>query len=120
MQHLFEYGEWLSIKDPNGLREFLQAIWEERPSFFVQEQEEIEEEISKHYQPFFQFSGQNIRARNFVGFVQHDNELLEVYPKTFRSSGCKDKPLMLQHIFFWLSYCRKWRFPFTQAGLDKR
>jgi 5-methylcytosine-specific restriction enzyme subunit McrC len=27
---------------------------------------------------------------------------------------------MLRHIFYWLSYCRKWRFPFNKANLDNR
>jgi 5-methylcytosine-specific restriction enzyme subunit McrC len=26
--------------------------------------------------------------------------------------------LMLRHIFYWFSYCRKWNFPFNQASLD--
>ena len=120
MRHLFEYGDWVPVNNPDGLREFLQAIWEAKPSFVTQQEDEIDEEMTKRYQPFFQISGTNIRARNFVGFVQHDNELLEVYPKTFRACNCQDKILMLQHIFFWLSYCRKWRFPFTEAGIDKR
>jgi 5-methylcytosine-specific restriction enzyme subunit McrC len=120
MQHLFEYGEWINLKDPDGFRRFLQAIWEERSTLFLKDEDETEENKSKYYQPFFHFNGPLIRARNFVGFVQYDNELVEVYPKTFRTSNCADKSIMLQHIFYWLSYCRKWRFPFTKVGLDKR
>src|SRR5690606_12986656 len=74
----------------------------------------------KKYQPFLQFDGNRIRAKNYVGFVQNGAEVIEIYPKVFKSnaSAIQSKELMLKHIFYWFRYCRKWRFPFSQASLD--
>ena len=119
MAVLFEYGEWESIKSKDVLLPMLQDIWKQR-LFVDSESERTEEEIDKRFQPFLKFDGNEIRANNFVGFIQNDEEVIEIYPKVFRNSATAidNKELMLKHIFYWFSYCRKWRFPFNQASLD--
>ncbi len=84
-----------------------------------------EDEQDTKYQPYLKVDGNQIRANNFVGFIQNENDLIEMYPKVFRHLQARDesvliekKSLMLRHIFYWFSYCRKWRFPFTQADLE--
>jgi 5-methylcytosine-specific restriction enzyme subunit McrC len=69
---------------------------------------------------FLQFDGNSIRAKNYVGFIQNGAEIIEIYPKVFKSNDTAigSKELMLKHIFYWFRYCRKWRFPFSQASLD--
>ncbi|MCX6351885.1 MAG: AAA family ATPase, partial [Bacteroidetes bacterium] len=76
--------------------------------------------IEKEFQPFLQFDGNQIRAKNFVGFIQNGEVIIEIYPKVFRElpDAFDKKGLMLQHIFYWFDYCRKWKFPFTKASLD--
>jgi 5-methylcytosine-specific restriction enzyme subunit McrC len=118
---LFEYGEWVGIKNKIALKQLLKDIWQKE--LFVNMAVELTEE--KHdfrYQPFLTFDDDKIRAKNFVGFIQTDENLIEIYPKVFRNAvNAKDnKGLMLQHIFYWLNYCRKWRFPFNQSSLDIR
>jgi 5-methylcytosine-specific restriction enzyme subunit McrC len=118
MPLLFEYDKWQSIKNKIALFQLLKTLWRQR--IFVDTTEETEENLSdKNYQPFLRFSEDGIRANNYVGFIQTADELVEIYPKVFRNCYPeKDKDEMLRHIFFWFGYCRKWKFPFSQAQLN--
>lgn len=116
MKTLFEYGEWVKVQNKDQLKQLLKTIWVDR--HIEGGDEELQEGIDSKYQPFLQFDDDTIRANNYIGFIQNDNELLEIYPKVFRHLEDPDKNLMLQHIFYWFSYCRKWRFPFNRASLD--
>ncbi|MBZ0247259.1 MAG: hypothetical protein K8H85_15065 [Cyclobacteriaceae bacterium] len=113
MIQLFEYGQWEKVVSRDDLSNLLIQIWKQR--LFVPG--DIRERADSRYQPFLKFDGDLIRARNYVGFIQTESDFVEIYPKVF-DGKTKDKQLMLQHIFYWFSYCRKWRFPFNQASLD--
>jgi len=115
---LFEYDKWVMVEDSTTLFHSLKSIWRQRN--FTDLTEELEENVSdKNYQPFLRFSNNEIRANNYVGFIQTANDLVEIYPKVFRNCPDKDKKDMLRHIFFWFNYCSKWKFPFSQAQLDR-
>jgi 5-methylcytosine-specific restriction enzyme subunit McrC len=114
---LFEYDKWEKVENQTTLFHSLKTIWRQR-NFVAQREELKENETDKNYQPFLCFSNNEIRANNFVGFIQTVDDLVEIYPKVFRNYPTKDKNEMIRHIFFWFSYCRKWNFPFTQAQLD--
>lgn len=117
-QTLFEYDKWVKVEKPTELFETLKSIWQKRN--FPDLAEELEEnKTDNNYQPFLRFSNDEIRANNYVGFIQTTNDLIEIYPKVFRNCPNKDKNDMLRHIFFWFNHCRKWKFPFNQAQLDK-
>lgn len=121
MSLLFEYGNWVSIKNKHALQQMLRNIWEQK--LFVEITVELtESEKDERYQPFLQFSDSEIKANNFVGFIQNGEEVIEIYPKVFRAyypnPSEKEKSEMLRHIFFWFSYCRKWKFPFNKTSLD--
>lgn len=121
MALLFEYGKWISVKDKDSLKEMLKDIWRQR--ILKDSETEISEaEDDNRFQPFLNFDNNQVRANNFVGFIQTDDDLIEIYPKVFKNcENAKDyKELMLRHIFFWFSYCRKWKFPFNQTTLDIR
>lgn len=119
MPLLFEYGEWKTVSNAPALKQFLLDVWHKN-RFNGGEIEQSEDERDKNYQPFLKFDGDQIRANNFVGFIQNNDELIEIYPKVFRgdSNNLEQKDLMLRHIFYWLVYCRKWRFPFTEINLE--
>ncbi|MBZ5857572.1 McrC family protein [Flavihumibacter profundi] len=121
MALLFEYGKWESTKNKSALNQMLKDIWMQR-LFVAIDSELTEDQIDNHYQPFLQFDDYQIRANNFVGFIQNGDEIIEIYPKVFRehfqNPSESEKMLMLRHIFYWFSYCRKWNFPFSQASLD--
>lgn len=115
---LFEYDKWVKVENSTALFNSLKLIWRQRN--FADLTEELEEnETDKNYQPFLRFSNNEIRANNYVGFIQTTTDLVEIYPKVFRNCPAKDKNDMLRHIFFWFNYCRKWKFPFSQAQLDR-
>lgn len=121
MALLFEYGKWQGVKNKTALHQTLRGIWKQR--LFVDEDAELTgEETDYNYQPFLQFDDNQIRANNFVGFIQNGEEVIEIYPKVFRAHfpdpSETQRILMLRHIFYWFSYCRKWKFPFNQASLD--
>jgi len=122
MAFLFEYGDWVTTPRPDDLRKFLREIYD--AELFTEPTEEINEENSGdlRFQPFLQFDGNQIRAKNFVGFIQNDDEVIEIYPKVFRGlpDASSKKAIMLRHLFYWFGYCRKWKFPFTQASLETR
>lgn len=114
---LFEYGKWEKVENPSILFNSLKTIWRQR-NFKDFTEEAEENESAKDYQPFLSFRNNEIRANNYVGFIQTSNDLVEIYPKVFRNCPEKDKTDMLRHIFFWFSYCRKWKLPFNQAQLE--
>jgi 5-methylcytosine-specific restriction enzyme subunit McrC len=115
---LFEYDKWEKVENSSTLFHSLKTIWLQRN--FADLTEGLEEnETDKNYQPFLRFSNNEIRAENYVGFIQTGNDLIEIYPKVFRNCQEKEKNDMLRHIFFWFNYCRKWKFPFSQAQLDR-
>lgn len=121
MTLLFEYGKWEPIKNTIGLKPMLQDIWKQK--LFADSENELDDEAKdKRYQPFLKFDGNNVRANNFVGYIQHADELIEIYPKVFRDKfpnpTDEERMLFLRHIFYWFSYCRKWKFPFNKASID--
>lgn len=116
MSLLFEYSKWQQSQDASDLKSLLLSIWQQR----ITKEEEVEllEGMDNRFQPFLQFDDHMIRANNYVGFIQNGSELIEIYPKVFKNLASSDKPIMLRHIFYWFSYCRKWKFPFTQSSLE--
>jgi 5-methylcytosine-specific restriction enzyme subunit McrC len=121
MTLLFEYGKWAYVRDKDSLKQMLKDIWQQR--LFTDRETEISEaEYDSHYQPFLSFDDNQIRANNYVGFIQKDEDIIEIYPKVFRNldNAKEQKELMLRHIFYWFSFCRKWKFPFNQTTLDTR
>ena len=123
MAYLYEFGKWTNVSEIESLKELVKKIWNER--LFVREKAELtEEESDVRYQPFLKFDGNQVKANNFIGFIQNGEEVIEIYPKVFRdilpTPNQSNKYLMLQHIFYWFSYCRKWKFPFNKASLNNR
>lgn len=121
MALLFEYGKWESVINKDALKQILKDIWKQK--IFVDSEIELSEaDNDNHFQPFLNFDNNQVRANNYVGFIQNNDDVIEIYPKVFRNSenAKTQKELMLRHIFYWFSYCRKWRFPFSQATLDKK
>lgn len=113
---LFEYGPKEKITNSDEVKRLLKNVWNQKKYLF--ELSNIENITDDDFQPFLQFDGEFVRANNFVGFIQSNDKLIEIYPKVFRNNPFTPKMLMLKHIFYWFQYCRKWKFPFTNAYLD--
>lgn len=87
----------------------------------VEEEELSEEQLAeqRHWkQGFLRFDGSNVRARNYAGFIQYEGETLHIWPKIFANAQGDPKEhrtLWFQHMIYWLSYCRRIRFPFSKV-----
>ena len=85
MALLFEYGNWESVINKDALKQMLKDIWKQR--IFVGSETELSEtDNGNHLQPFLNFDNCQVRANNYVGFIQNDNDVIEIYPKVFRNS----------------------------------
>ena len=131
----YEFGE-LNQKDPStdNLKQFLCEIWDKYKDIFPssdvfdldETSEEEQENIKRQkYQPFLRFDGPYIKARNYVGFIQNGEQVIEISPKVFKDIiqsepdlSEKTRELMFNHYLFWLKYCDRWKFPFSSANLE--
>nr|WP_242692208.1 McrC family protein [Aridibaculum aurantiacum] len=102
---------------------YLSGVWQNRNRFIEStdlssEEEEQEERIQR--QRFFDFTiDGKISARNYVGVVQHDGIRVEVYPKIFAGDKAENPKQWQLNMLYWLSYCRKIKFPFSFADVSK-
>lgn len=125
MVELFEFGKWESLgplgHSTDGLRKLLNSVWlnNKSQSALVDDETQLD---NSEYQPFLTIDGNKIRARNYVGFIQSDENLIELWPKVFKytSAPGPSKSLMLSHLFYWFGFCRKWKFPLSTANLSAR
>ena len=122
---LFEWQPKSFLEHKDKLPSFVQylaGVWESRKRFL--EEEEIDEEEEKERklqkQRFFDFTFDGkISARNYVGVVQYEGIRIEVYPKIFAREAKGNSRKWQLNLLFWLSYCRKIRFPFSFADVSK-
>jgi 5-methylcytosine-specific restriction enzyme subunit McrC len=121
MQLLFEYSNQILVSNPARLKEYLYSVWQQNydsKDISIAESTNAEQpDKNPQHQPFLTFDGTLVHANNYVGFIQFENNHLEIYPKVFKCETTP-APLMLRHLFFWFSYCRKWKLPFTKSSLS--
>ena len=103
--------------------EYLSGVWQNRNRYIelaedVSEEEQQEQRIQK--QRFFDFTVDGkISARNYVGVVQYEGIRIEVYPKIFADDETENVKKWQLNLLYWLSYCRKIKFPFSFADVTK-
>lgn len=119
---LFEYSKFTPVSARDELESFLIKIWRERQFSYSEETlqttDSQEEQSIPAYQPFLKFDGNRFRTQNFIGFIQSGDQLIEIYPKVFRNDPQVSKQTIYDHVFHWLSYCRRIYFPILNANLD--
>ncbi|MEO6820883.1 MAG: hypothetical protein ABI204_14210 [Ginsengibacter sp.] len=102
---------------------YLAGVWQSRNRYIelseeLTEEEKQEERIQK--QRFFDFTiDGKISARNYVGVVQYEGLRIEIYPKIFVGDEKEDKTKWQLNLLYWLTYCRKIKFPFSFADVSK-
>jgi 5-methylcytosine-specific restriction enzyme subunit McrC len=121
MINLFEYQNKVDIQDSfEGLEGFLDEIWNsrEKNSFYsVNGNEKIES------QRFLQFihKSNELKSNKYVGVIHYEGNRINLLPKIFFDSEKEYKTnevnQIQNHILWWLSYCRKIKFPNYQASL---
>ncbi len=126
MISLVEHGtavlpENLDIRPLEG---YLARVWESRVyagnTLPEREAEEVNNTTAFYQQPFFYFGQtRQVKARNYVGFVQFGEHLLEIQPKIFAHRPDLDSAARVRHLIHWLSYGQRTWFPFSEADLDE-
>jgi 5-methylcytosine-specific restriction enzyme subunit McrC len=124
MINLFEYQNKVDIQASlDGLEGFLDEIWNsrEKNSFYSENgNDKIES------QRFLQFihKSNELKSNKYVGVIHYQGEKINLLPKIFFDSDktyteeqINEINQIHNHILWWLSYCRKIKFPNYQASL---
>ncbi len=126
MINLFEYQNKAQLTDRfEKLEEFLDEIWQNReksPYFYADEDETRSEQ-----QQFLQFlhRTREIKSNKYVGLIIFEDKKINLLPKIFydpnRNYTEKEIKAIHSHILWYLSYCRKIKFPsyLTSLGTAK-
>ncbi len=102
--------------------EYLSGVWQNRNRYNESGEDVSEEEQEQRIQKqrFFDFTiDGKISARNYVGVVQYEGVRIEVYPKIFEDDETENVKKWQLNLLYWLSYCRKIKFPFSFADVTK-
>lgn len=121
MINLFEYQNKVDIQASlDGLEGFLDEIWNsrEKNSFYSENgNEKIES------QRFLQFihKSNELKSNKYVGVIHYAGKKINLLPKIFYDAeneySINEVNQIQNHILWWLSYCRKIKFPNYQASL---
>ena len=121
MINLFEYQNKVDIQDSfEGLEGFLDEIWNsrEKNSFYSKNgNDKIES------QRFLQFihKSNELKSNKYVGVIHYEGNKINLLPKIFFDSekdySTNEVNQIQNHILWWLSYCRKIKFPNYQTSL---
>jgi 5-methylcytosine-specific restriction enzyme subunit McrC len=121
MINLFEYQNKVDIQASfDGLEGFLDEIWNSREinSFYSDNgNDKIES------QRFLQFihKTNELKSNKYVGVIHFEEEKINLLPKIFydgdKEYSENEINQIQNHILWWLSYCRKIKFPNYQASL---
>tara|TARA_B110000483_G_scaffold78294_1_gene97616 strand:- start:178 stop:1554 length:1377 start_codon:yes stop_codon:yes gene_type:complete len=121
MINLFEYQNKVDIQDSfEGLESFLDEIWNsrEKNSFYSKNgNDKIES------QRFLQFihKSNELKSNKYIGVIHYEGNKINLLPKIFFDSEkeyqTNEVNQIQNHILWWLSYCRKIKFPNYQASL---
>ncbi|MBD2714376.1 hypothetical protein KBK19_04940 [Microvirga sp. STR05] len=128
--YLYEYRNRLPIASlPDGLEEYLQTIWDERPRsawFFGTDGSQKTRQRYLNFQ--YEANGQGVvSARNYVGLIQYQGHRIHLLPKVFYQGHAQPPAGSLEaihaHLYWWLSYSERLQFPrslasFSQAPTD--
>ncbi|MFA5546411.1 MAG: hypothetical protein WDA14_12250 [Sphaerochaetaceae bacterium] len=123
MINLFEYQNKADISESleNGLEEFLDEVWAKREKNPYFDQEQADKVENQQFLQFLHKTNQ-IKSNNYVGVIHFEGHRINLLPKVFFKPDQEYREVDIQniqhHILWWLSYCRKIRFPNYQTNLD--
>ncbi|MBB6462389.1 McrC family protein [Flammeovirga kamogawensis] len=123
MINLFEYQNKVVADDIDleSLDLFLDEIWVNREvnSWYNEKGESKAIETQRFIQTLHKTN--ELKSNKYVGVVQFEGHTINLLPKVFYKQGkeySKDEVGQMQnHILWWLSYCRKIKFPSYQTTL---
>ena len=122
MNNLFEYQNKFESTSAynNKLEEFLDEIWKnrEKSGFYYDNQKDKIE-----VQQFLQFlhKTNEIKSNKYVGVIHFEGKKINLLPKIFYDLNIDYSEEKINaihnHILWWLSYCRKIKFPNYKTSL---
>ena len=124
MINLFEYQNQEPFRQDlfDELEAFLDTIWKKREqSAYFNNPDEEEDKVE--VQRFLQLirKEHQLKSNKYVGVIHFNKQTINLLPKIFFQKGKtyteKDVRSINAHVLWWLSYCRKLRFPNYQTGL---
>lgn len=109
---------WREHSALNDLEDFLQKNWQQRVALFS-------DDNKKAKQQFLKFEGhQSIKTNKYIGSIIYKNEVLNIYPRVFKSnkndnesSNLTTKQLM-HNLKQWIIYCNRINYPFLNINTD--
>jgi 5-methylcytosine-specific restriction enzyme subunit McrC len=119
--NLFEYENKEVLPDDiEGLEDFLDDIWNSREKSSYWQDGKDEKIESQRFLQFLHHTKQ-IKSNKYVGVIHYEGHKINLLPKIFYEEGReyseKEVAQMHNHVLWWLSYCRKIKFPKYQAAL---
>ena len=122
MINLFEYqNKEELLGDYDNLEEFLDEIWKNREKsgyYFDDQTDKIE------VQQFVQFlhKTNELKSNKYIGVIHFKDQKINLLPKIFYDAEIQytdqNINVIQNHILWWLSYCRKIKFPNYQTSID--
>lgn len=121
MTNLFEYQnkEQFPENHFDDLEVFLDDIWSkrEKSSYYTEEDNRVET------QRFIQFlhKTKTLKSNKYVGVIHFKGETINLLPKIFykgEEANEHEVKAINKHVLWWLSYCRKLKFPNYLSGLN--
>lgn len=121
--NLFEYA---NVESFNGgiddLVSFLDHIWSKRPknaSIYPDDPDDT----SSRTQQFITVNKSQLKSKKYIGIIKFNGHTINLLPKIFyrTNDSCTsdDYTRAIQaNVMWWLSYCRKIKFPKSSAGLS--
>jgi 5-methylcytosine-specific restriction enzyme subunit McrC len=121
MINLFEYKNKVGIQDSfEGLEGFLDEIWNRREKNSFYSENGYDKIESQRFLQFIHKSNE-IKSNKYVGVIYYKGNKINLLPKIFFDSekeySTTGVTQIQNHILWWLSYCRKIKFPNYQASL---
>jgi 5-methylcytosine-specific restriction enzyme subunit McrC len=122
---LFEFGNYHTLPadiDLNNFKAYLREVWNSRHLFYTGTgkddvlTEEQEMDLQRQGQALLRFDGNDVQARNYAGFIQYKHLHLPILPKIFSAKQFSANTVF-EHLLYYLSYGRSFRFPFSWNGL---
>lgn len=122
MNNLFEYQNKIQLSESaDGLEEFLENIWEKREKGGWYNETSPEGIGTQQFIQFLHKTSE-LRSQKYVGVIHFDNTRINLLPKIFydRNTDYSENGVtaIQYHILWWLSYCRKIKFPSYKTSLE--
>lgn len=122
MINLFEYQNKVDFPESfNGLEGFLDEIWNsrEKNAYYYESANENKIESQRFLQ--FLYKSNELKSNKYVGVIHYAGNKINLLPKIFfdpNKEYTNNQVNQIQnHILWWLSYCRKIKFPNYQTSL---